>query len=345
VSATASNTEWTTNASVAQIAGIVRDASSILLLTHAKPDGDAIGSTLSLARTLASMGVKHSLVYLGPWSARFDGVLGETPVIHADENTFTEPPFDEPGMIVVMDTGSRSQLAEASDYVEARAEKTIILDHHAHGDAQLAHTRHIDISAAAACLIGAELVSNLLSVPVSKLPREVAEPLFLGCATDTGWFKHPNVTPRCLRTCADLLEAGANHDELFRTTEQNDPPARLLLMQRALDSLEFFDDRRVAVMALTMADFDETGANPDDSGGLIDLPKTVGVVRVSALLTEAPGVTKVSFRSKAGEGEVDVNLVAQSLGGGGHKHAAGAKIKAPLTEARAKVIEALGGSA
>ena len=339
---TGPGTAWETNTSLEDIASALTGASSVLVLTHAKPDGDALGTTLALGRSLTSKGVRVTLAYTGTWPSRFDPVVGSTQILHADEATFESPPFDEPDAIAVLDTGSRSQLDAACGYVEARAHKTHIVDHHAHGDAALAHARYIDTKASAACLSVAHLCALVLGCAVSELPREIAEPLYLGCATDTGWFKHPNVTPECLRVCADLLEAGADHDALFRATEQNDPPERLMLMRRALDSLTFHDDGRVAVMSISQDDFKQTGAGLDDTGGLIDVPKTVGSIRVCALLTELDGITKVSFRSKAGEDAVDVNLVAQSLGGGGHKHAAGAKIPAPVGEARTKVLHALG---
>ena len=310
---TGPGTAWETNTSLGDIASALTGASSVLVLTHAKPDGDALGTTLALGRSLTSKGVRVTLAYTGTWPARFDPVVGATPILHANEATFETPPFDEPDAIAVLDTGSRSQLDAACGYVEARAHKTHIVDHHAHGDAALAHARHIDTKASAACLSVAHLCALVLGCAVSELPREIAEPLYLGCATDTGWFKHPNVTPE-----------------------------RLMLMRRALDSLTFHDDGRVAVMSISQDDFKQTGAGLDDTGGLIDVPKTVGSIRVCALLTELDGITKVSFRSKAGEDAVDVNLVAQSLGGGGHKHAAGAKIPAPVGEARTKVLHALG---
>ena len=345
MSATEPTTVWETNADLARIARTLAGAQRVLILTHAKPDGDALGSTLALGRALRSMGREATMVYLGPWPARFDGVVGETEIVRSGEGLFDRPTFDEPDAIAVLDTGSRAQLDEACAYVEARSEKTIIIDHHANGDAALARTRYIDTTASAACLSVAHLVSEILGKDVRGLPREIAEPLYLGCATDTGWFKHPNVTPECLRVCADLLEAGTDHDALYRATEQNDPPERLLLMRRALDSLTFHDGNRVALMSITARDFEETGATRDDTGGLIDVPRSVGAVKVAVLLTELDGVVKASFRSKAGAGEVDVNLAAQRLGGGGHKYAAGAKIEGNLDNARERVLGALGVSA
>ena len=244
----------------------------------------------------------------------------------------------------MLDTGAWSQLADLRPWLEGRADSTVVVDHHRHGDPDLATMRLIDIHAAAACEPVAGLCVGLLGVDSpAALPVEVATPLYLGLATDTGWFKFPSVTPRTLRLGADLLDAGVDADALYQITEQSDSPARLQLIRRALDSLKLLDGSRVAVMKLRRRDFDETGADPDESGGIIDIPKSVGAVRVVALLTEVDGANaKLSLRSKAhADDEVDVNLVAQRFGGGGHKHAAGARIAEPLDRAAELVASAL----
>ena len=145
---------------------------------------------------------------------------------------------------------------------------------------------------------------------------------------------------------ADLLEAGVDHERLIETVEFRDRPGRLRLLSRALGSLELLDDDRIAVMALGEKDFEKAGAHPGDSGGFLDIVKTVETVRVGVLLTELKTpdgvVTKISMRSKGGAGFVDVNVVAQSLGGGGHAQAAGARmVGVRLADAKATVVNAL----
>jgi phosphoesterase RecJ-like protein len=116
-------------------------------------------------------------------------------------------------------------------------------------------------------------------------------------------------------------------------------------MRKALESLELIDNDRVAVIALNQKAIEDCKATQDELGGLTDLPQTVGSVRVVAVLTQIePNLTKVSLRSKAvdpPETAVDVNLIAQTLNGGGHLHAAGAKVHAPFDEAKQRVIDAI----
>jgi phosphoesterase RecJ-like protein len=336
-------TTWTTNATAADIVERLQAAQRIAVLTHAKPDGDALGSTLAVTRAMHIAGMQATPLYIGPWPSRFDPLLGDTHVVHEHHGCWDKPPMSDADCFLITDTGSWNQIADARTSIEGRAADTIIIDHHRHGDAEIADRRLIDTHAAAACEIVADLCCLLLGVSLpSQLPPAVAEPLYLGIATDTGWFRYSNLRPQTLRLAADLLDAGVDADRLFQISDQNDPPARLELMRKALASLELHDNARVAVMVLTQADFEAAGASLDEASGIIDMPKSVGAVRVVALLTEVDGtLSKVSLRSKAGEDPVDVNLVAQQFGGGGHKHAAGAKIKAPIDEARRQITEAL----
>lgn len=250
--------------------------------------------------------------------------------------------LQKPDLVVILDTGSWSQVADAKPFVEMHIDRTVIVDHHGHGDITNGTMRHVSTAYAAACEPVARICSMLLEVKLRALPPDVAEPLYLGIASDTGWFRYSNTTAQTFRIAASLIDAGANADRVFQIAEQSDSPQRILLMQRALGSLQLLANNRVAVMALRRTDFDETGTTDDESGGLIDLPRSIGSVRVTTLATEVePNLTKFSFRSKPGADEVDVNVLAQRFGGGGHKHAAGAKIKAPIDEALETVIAAL----
>lgn len=336
---------WAGNATLAEIAERLRGASRVVVLTHSKPDGDAVGSTLALARTLDRLGVRALPVYLAPWPPKFDTIVGDTPVLHERRRWWEENDVADADLALVVDTGSWNQVADARHFLQDRLADTIIIDHHGHGDIDDETTRYIDVRAAAAAEPVADLCAMLLSVPSPRdLPADVAEPLYLGIATDTGWFRFANTTSRTLRLAADLIDAGVDADRIYQVTEQSDSPARLRLMKRAIAGLQLLDDDRVAIMALRQTDFDETGASDDEASGLVDLPKSIGTVRVIVLATEVePALTKFSFRSKAGDGEVDVNLLAQRFGGGGHKYAAGAKIKAPLDEAVRQVTAALVG--
>ncbi|MFM9958655.1 MAG: DHH family phosphoesterase [Phycisphaerales bacterium] len=339
----AADEAWGSTRTLDEVASALRALKRVAVLTHARPDGDAVGSTLAVSRTLRRIGVEAWPVYMGLWSPRFDAVVGNTPVIHAHHHAWKDEPLASIQHVLILDTGSWNQLADARTWLEPRCPSAIVVDHHAHGDASVAPARYVDVKSAAACEIAAELCCKLLGVAsAAKLPQDVAEPLMLGLSTDTGWFRHSSTSAHVLRLAGDLVEAGARHNWLYQTVEQGDEPTRLKLIARALGSLEFLEQNRVAMVTVTTSDLRDSGGSLDDAGGLTDLPMCVGAVRVAVSVVEVePTLTKVSFRSKAGGLDIDVNALAQTLGGGGHRHAAGVKMHMPLREALEKVRHAV----
>ncbi len=340
------NNIWKTNSSLESIVEELRAAKSVVLLTHEKPDGDAVGSSLAIARALEMIGVEATPVYVGAWPDRFDFIVGSTRALKLGDEPDLEAMPADPSRVVITDTGAWSQLAKLREWIEPQRDKTIIIDHHLNGDEAVAARLHIDSSVGAVCQTVAEVCRLLLRLEhVSDLPAEIAEPLYLGLATDTGWFKHSNVTPEAFRIAAELLEAGADHAKLYRLTEQTDRPARLRIIGRMLSSLQMLGDDAIAVISLSFDDLKECDATLDDAGGLTDILLTAEPVRAAASVTQI-GVdrTKISFRSKTGAGDtptIDVDKVARTLGGGGHAQAAGAKLDLPLDQACARVAQAL----
>jgi len=346
-------TEWTTNTTAEEMAAWLRTRRRILLLTHQKSDGDAAGSMAALGRALIDAGVPEVTgLIAGPAPGWFDRVMDGVRVLHTETGgiqTLADEGI-EPDGIVVQDTGSRSQLEPFMGLLEGRAEIAAIIDHHLSGDGDLASRRLIETSAAAVCEVSARVACALLSRDdPSGLPGDVAQPLYLGLATDTGWFRHSNVTPAVHRLAASLLEAGADGAALYALVAQTERPSRLRLMARVLDSLEMHADGRIAVLCATSEDFSAARAGPGETGGMVDLGLTVEGVSVSVLLTEvthesAEPLTKVSLRSASAPASgppVDVNVVAGTVGGGGHARAAGARLRAPIDQAKARILEAL----
>lgn len=342
---------WSTNTTLESIAAWLRMQRRTVVLTHSKPDGDAIGSTMAIVRTLnlihksALDAPAAEAWYFGPMPPFADKVLGDVP--HRNF-AYRSHPGGEPDAIVIADTGSWTQLEQVKEWLAPRASRAALIDHHRHGDPDSASRRVVEPTAAAACQIVAELCRLMLQLPsVTKLPRAIAEACYMGMGTDTGWFRHSNVTPAVFRTAAELLEAGVDSAELYRIVEQSDREARVRLLARALSGLELFDGGRFALMGITRADFAEFHAEQGDAGGFADHAQNIESVRVVAMFTESEPdergrpVTKVSLRSKDGTGGVDVNQVARRFDGGGHIRAAGARIPAPIGEAKRLVLAAL----
>ncbi len=354
---------WSTNASLAEIATSLRAARRIVVLTHVKPDGDAVGSSIGMVRALNrpsawSKGPRAEAWYFGPQPPWLADIAGDTP--HRVMMQGQQPPEEATGVVdavLVLDTGSWTQLEAVQPWLASRRAMTSVVDHHVSGNPEVASRLHIDTNAAAVCQPAAELARLVLDLPsLSALPADVAEAFYLGLATDTGWFRHSNVSRGVMETAGQLLDAGADHTRLYRLIEQRETPERLKLLARALASLELLDEGRLAVMKLSRKDFDQTKAQPGESGGFVDFGQSIPTVLVTCVLTEAaPGeygpssgtadapVTKVSLRSKPIGGPsntgVDVNVLAKELGGGGHVRAAGARTTMNLEQTAARVLE------
>ncbi len=335
---------YETNTSIAEIAEELRLARRVLVTTHQKPDGDALGSVLAVVRACAAIGVDARGWVVDPCEGNLRSFEGTTLVRHVDPRAVTLPEgeFD---LVVVVDTGAWPQLEALAPWLRARTERVIGLDHHARGDA-VAARRVVDVGCGSCTALLIRLI-DAMGVDVRSGADErgrcsIAEALYMGLATDTGWFRFPNARAEEFALAARLLEAGVDKDAMYQQIEQSSRAARVELQACALSSLEMLDSGRVALMQLRASDFGETGAMPEETAGIVNIPMEIAAVRASVLIVEdaQAGVVKLSFRSKPADDSgtyIDVNEVAARLGGGGHIHAAGAKQKASLSEVVARV--------
>ncbi|MEO0515413.1 MAG: DHH family phosphoesterase, partial [Planctomycetota bacterium] len=246
----------------------------ILVLTHAKPDGDAFGSVVSLVATLECLGKTARGVFVPPLPHALGQLNGaELADLWDDDYAL---PF-EPALFVVVDTGAWSQVGPMRPFIEPHLDRTLILDHHLSGDIDAAH-RHVVGEAAAACEILAELIELLIpacvppgstvaegrrdgdSAGYTPLPATIREALFVGIASDTGWFRFSNVRPQTHELAAKLIRQGVDHADLYQRLEQAERPEKLALLTRALENLTIHAQGKAAVMTLRLQDFIDTGA-------------------------------------------------------------------------------------
>lgn len=347
------------NTTLADAADLLRNTpGTIFITTHAKPDGDAFGSVVALASALQKLGKQTFACFAPPVAAPLLDLNGNHLTHVLDDSTV----IPDCGLYVVLDTGAWSQVEPMRPTLEKNLANTLIIDHHLSGDIDAAH-KYVDADAAACAEIVAELLDLLLNHEgQSNKPSgetsggwdaTIAQALFVGISTDTGWFRFSNTRPQTHRLAARLLELGVDHADLYARLHQTERPAKLALLTRALDSLQLLAGGRAAVMHLTRRDFDETGALEEETERLIDVPQQVQCIRVVALVTESSidtpqgprPLARISFRSKptsgGGPDAVNVADLAGELGGGGHARAAGAKLQATLDQAVRRVSQAL----
>ena len=316
-------------ATLDQLAARIKAADRVVCTAHAKPDGDAAGSVVALTRALASTHQVQAWL-AGPVPPPMHAIIGDTPWISIRESS--DIPTQEPDLIIVLDTGARSQLYPMVEWLDARRDRVIGIDHHASGD-DVAPERFIDASAASCTMLVMELI-DCLGI---TLGQDMATPLFAGLATDTGWFRQANADARAFAAAARLLACDVDKDGLYRAIEETARPQRLSLQARALQSIQWRQDGQVAVMRLTQQDFEDTEGRRSEVTGLVIAPLVVAGGEMAALLLEeSSGAIKVSMRSKppkhAGGDFFNVSQIARELGGGGHVHAAGAEVQGGMDE-------------
>ena len=264
-------------------------ARSLLVVCHARPDGDALGCVAALTQSARDSG--RSAFMLVP-----DAIPRQYAFLFADERPQAVQEFAQLAQrceaIVVVDTCSFGQLDSLDDVLKCHLDKVLVIDHHCTADS-LSAVQWQDASAAAAGLMLYELLGEL-GWPMG---RRTLEALAVAILTDTGWLRFPNTDSRCLCAAARLIDAGVGLDVLYRRLYQADRPQRLRLMARMLDSLELHSDGRLAMMRLRDEDFTASGAGCDETENLINEAMRLDGVEVAALLVEADKTVRVSLRS------------------------------------------------
>lgn len=312
---------------------IVRSHERFLLVSHVRPDCDALGSELGMAGVLEALGKKvrivngqatpPNLAFIDP--ARRIGVIGQT-VQPAD--------LADAQVLMVLDTSAWQQLGPMSDVLRAFGGQRIVLDHHVSAD-DLGAEEFKDTQAEAT---GRLVVEAAEALGVTLTPQ-IATPLFAAVATDTGWFRFGSATAGTYRTAARLIDAGANPAAIFRDLYEQDTLGRVRLRGLILARVATELGGRLAHTHVLQGDFAQTGALPSDTEDVINMALAIKGTEVAVILVEqSGGAFKISFRSRSA---VDCSTLAEQFGGGGHKAAAGATLKGTLAEVQPVVLDAV----
>ena len=309
----------------------------VLVTTHVRPDGDALGSSAALVLGMKQKGVDADVLLLSHLPRKYSFIYDDAGVRHIDVEAGFPPDFslNAYDALVVVDTGTWSQLPGLKERVEQFRKPKIVIDHHL-TQQDWADIKLVDTSAGAC----AEIIEDLLERWGVRLDAAMATALFVGIVADTGWFMFSNTRPVTLRRAAKLMEAGVDTDRVYQLLYQNERAERIALHTRGLAGMELLDNGRIAVMRIRKSDFAAARAHINDTENLINLPLQIRSVEVSVLLSEPmdAGPVRVSLRSK---GQVDVARFAEQFGGGGHARAAGLKFETSIDEAHDKVVSAL----
>jgi phosphoesterase RecJ-like protein len=310
----------------AEIGRVLREHDKFAVLSHVRPDGDALGSTLALALSLKELGKE-----VRAWNE--EGMLEKYDFL-ARAELLTQPPSEPEDfdVVVALDTAVQNRLGATTAAVR-RAKLWINIDHHP-SNPRYGDLVYIDPTAPATGQILFEFLTN------QKLPitLEIAENLYAAISTDTGSFQYPNTTVRTFEIAAELVRCGVDVGRISQLLYENFPRRRIELLRELLGTMQFACDGKLAWFSLSQAAALALGVLPEDNEGLIDhLRATRGVI-VAIFFEELPdGKVRVSMRSK--NEAVDVCAICTQFGGGGHVLAAGARVRGTLPEVEKRIVE------
>lgn len=285
---------------------------SFLLLSHEHTDGDDLGGILALGNILSSWGKRVTLVAK-------NGVPDNLLFLPGQNEVRDRLPADYPAHDVLITLGCGNIGRTGFDELSRWTKPILNIDHHQ--DTQMFGTVNMwDPDAAANC----ELLYRVFRQWQTDIDKSTAMALLTGLFTDTGGFRHANVTATTLEIAADLLRRGAKLDIISRFTFMQKDLPMLRAWALALEHARFDEKRRVIYTVITQDDLEKVGAREEDLDGVVELLNTIPEAKFSMLLRQRGDEIKGSLRSEPYKG-VDVSEIARSLGGGGHKLAAGFK--------------------
>jgi phosphoesterase RecJ-like protein len=312
---------------LAPVVACLARARGVVIATHRKPDGDAVGACLGLKRMLQARGKPCWVVDLEPLPPRYAGFLRP-----GEASASADVPPDAADLLAVLDCAEPDRMPETVRKAFARL-PILNIDHHpnsGYGAVNLVDT-------GASC--AGELVYRVALAAAYAVERDAAEALWVALVTDTGRFSHDNTTPRALRTAAALLATGLRPRELERRLFQSMPPKVFSLRAAAMRGTVFSDEGRLAAVSLGHDDFRAAGCGPEHAEDIVELPR--GVRGVEAVVffyeTDTTGDVKVSVRA---EEPHDAAALCRRYGGGGHVRAAGCTLKGTLDDVREAFLAA-----
>jgi len=310
-----------------RILEVIREHKTFCIVGHVRPDGDCIGSQLALALALLAEGKKVTV-----WNS--DAVPQKYKFLNPHgllEKPKAGESFD---CVIATDCASFERLGRAGECIGDR--KILInIDHH------VSNTKYGDINWISprepSC---GELIYRLLKAARWPITKPIADLLFTAISTDTGSFQYATTRPGTFHAGAELVTRGANLAKICDEVYQSYPVSRAKLLKHVYSKFRLSPDEKIAWFWLKKRDFTRTGAEPDDTEGLIDHIRAIEPVVVACVFEEIePELTRISLRSK--RADVNVSEICKLFGGGGHPAAAGARIAGTPLATQRKVIAAV----
>jgi phosphoesterase RecJ-like protein len=314
------------DAKFAEIGRVLREYNKFAVLSHVRPDGDALGSALALALSLKELGKD-----VRAWNE--EGMLEKYGFL-ARAELLTKPPStpEDFDVVIALDTAVQNRLGATTAAVGS-SKLWINIDHHP-SNPRYGDLVYIDPTAPAT----GQILFEFLTHQKFPITPAIAENLYAAISTDTGSFQYPNTTTRTFEIAGELVRRGVDVGRISRLLYENFPRRRIELLRDLLATMRFACDGKLAYFSLSQTSAQTLGVIPEDNEGLIDHLRAIRGVIVAIFFEElTDGKVRVSMRSK--NEAVDVCAICAQFGGGGHVLAAGARVRGTLPEVEKKIVE------
>ncbi|MCO5388683.1 bifunctional oligoribonuclease/PAP phosphatase NrnA [Desulfosporosinus sp.] len=314
------------NTLVQEFLEVLRKAPKVALFSHVSPDGDCLGSMLAIGLALEEMGKEVSFYNPNPVPSNLMFLPGSSRISQ-------QLPDPQPETLVFVDCTDLGRVNLLTSDI-SKVSTILNLDHHISNQ----HFGHINWVDAQASAVG-ELALTLINLLGAEIDIDIATNLYTAIVTDSGCFQYGNTTAQTHRLTAELLDLGIDlvsiHHEIF----DQKPLSQIKLLQHALTGLEIHAEGQLALMTLSLEDFQKSGAEQELSEGLVNHARSIAGVEAAVLLKEAgPLEIKAGLRSNLW---LDVNEIAAKFGGGGHNRAAGCTFRVPIEDAKQSIVSAI----
>lgn len=309
------------------IADIIRRGRRFLVTSHVRLDGDAVGSELALYEALRGLG-KEAVVYNQDRTPQMYAFLPDAGVI-----VNRLGPLEGFDAVFVLDCSEIERVGDEAPRI-AGIRQIVNIDHHISND----RYGHLTLTDPEASSTG-EMVFRLLDGMGLEITKDMAVNLYTAILTDTGAFRYSNTGPGTFAAAGRLLQKGADPAWIAQQVYETFPAVKIRLLARALTTLEFDWQGRIAALTVSKSMLDEAGAEWEHTEGFVEYPRSIEGVQVAAFLSEiGEGLYKVSLRSK---GRFNVEEVARKFGGGGHINAAACRIPGDAETVKRRLFDAI----
>jgi phosphoesterase RecJ-like protein len=325
--------------SLQQIFPLLQQPRKVVITTHQKPDGDAMGSSLGLYHFLLQFG--HAITVISPtnWASFLNWMPGTKQVLDYERQTEeADKAIEAADWIFCLDFNTLNRTKRMEDKLGNAAAQRILIDHHQEPQVDKFAYGESDTTKSSTC----EMVFDFImaSGHEDKINTPVSECLYAGVMTDTGSFRFPATSANVHRMVATLKDKGLDHGPIHEALYDNFLEARFRFLGNVLlNRMEIFYEYNTALIAIPQADLIKYNIKTGDTEGLVNYPLSIQGIKLAAIIIDRGEERKSSFRSKGG---FDVNTFARKyFNGGGHFNAAGGQNKESLEEVVAKFITAM----